>query len=430
MPHSSAQYSALHNALWDSVRTTLLIMGVGALMGLSFGHPAFGVTAALVLLSGWHLFQISRLSKWLLEADYRTPLIAYGLWGEIFFYISRYQGDLQQRLIYREQMLSHINDAVLLLGKGGRVIWYSPLASSWLQLEQLQPQSRLTGHLQYRELIRLIEYADPLDTIYIDVPSNPSTILEITARVLENGVTMLMAQDVTHRQRLERMRRDFVANVSHELRTPLTVIRGFIETMSDSDDVGLDEWRGPIDLMEQQSERMGRLIEDLLLLSRLQSGVQGHGMSEIDVGGLLHSIVAALKAEAETKQVTLSLKIESDVPLQGYEGELYSAFNNLVTNALRYTESGGDIDISWSKNVTGSLLTVKDNGIGIDAQHLPRLTERFYRVDVGRSRHSGGTGLGLAIVKHVLNHHRAKLHIDSEPGVGSTFTVHFPPPLR
>ena len=405
-------------------------MGVGVLVGLSFGHPAFGATAALVLLLGWHLFQISRLSKWLLKADYRTPLKAYGIWGEVFFFISRHQGDLQQRLIYRELMLSHINDAVLLLGKGGRVIWYSPLASSWLQLEQLQPQSRLTDHLQHRGLMRLIEYADPLDSVYIDAPSNPSTILEVTARALDNGVTMLMAQDVTHRQRLERMRRDFVANVSHELRTPLTVIRGFIETMSDSDDVGLDEWRGPIDLMEQQSERMGRLIEDLLLLSRLQSGVQGHGMSEIDVGGLLHSIVAALKAEAETKQVTLSLKIESDVPLQGYEGELYSAFNNLVTNALRYTESGGDIDISWSKNVTGSLLTVKDNGIGIDAQHLPRLTERFYRVDVGRSRHSGGTGLGLAIVKHVLNHHRAKLHIDSEPGVGSTFTVHFPPPLR
>jgi len=430
MPYRAAQYSALQNALWDALRTTLLVLGVGVLIGLSLNRPGLGGAAALFLLLGWNLFQVGRLSKWLLQGDYSTPLKAYGIWGEIFFYISRYQGDLQQRLHYREQMLSHINDAVQLLGKGGRVIWYSPLAASWLQLEQIPPRARLTDYLQHRDLVRLIEMADPHDAIYIDAPSDPSVILEITVRELEHGVSMLMANDVTQEQRLERMRRDFVANVSHELRTPLTVIRGFLETMGDSEDAGLAEWEGSIQLMDQQGERMGRLIEDLLLLSRLQAGGKGDAPTEVDIESLLQSIVAVLETEAQSKEVVLNLHLDSPLPLMGYEGELYSAFNNLITNAVRYTEAGGHVDIHWSCDVTGSILEVKDTGIGIETKHLPRLTERFYRVDVGRSRHSGGTGLGLAIVKHVLNHHHAQLNIDSQPGIGSTFSVRFPPSLR
>ena len=419
-----------HSVFYSTLRTTLLLLGASLLVGWGLNQPWPALAVALLLLLGWHLLQVGRLLVWLQRGAWGTPLLARGIWGEIFFYISRQQLDLNQRLSHQQEMLSHINDAVLLLGKGSRVMWCSPQACRWLGLQGMPPQARLSDHLPQSALRHLIEQADPREMVIMAAPAAADVTLQFGVRPLESGWIMLLAHDVTQEQRLERMRRDFVANVSHELRTPLTVIRGFVETMVDSGGDNLTEWKAPLQLMEQQCERMGRLIEDLLLLSRLESGVQRDMPQDVDVGRLLHNIVAAVGAEAHAKGVVLNLDIQSSLPLVGYETEIYSAINNLIANAVRYTEAGGRVDVAWWRDVSGATLEVRDSGIGIEAQHLPRLTERFYRVDVGRSRYSGGTGLGLAIVKHVLNHHRAQLQIESRLGQGSTFRVHFPPSRR
>jgi len=216
-----------------------------------------------------------------------------------------------------------------------------------------------------------------------------------------------------------------VANVSHEMRTPLTVIHGYLESMSESADDGLSSWRHIIEQMRQQTGRMRRIVEDLLLLSRLEGPGQLQGEEMVDVPVLLEVI----KGEAlslSKGQHRITANIDESLKLNGCASELESAFSNLVVNAVRYTPAGGSIHLRWWASKRGPCFLVRDTGIGIETEHIPRLAERFYRVDVGRSRQSGGTGLGLAIVKHVLTRHDAHLKIESEPGKGSTFKCCFP----
>ena len=237
---------------------------------------------------------------------------------------------------------------------------------------------------------------------------------------------LIISRDVTDRERVETMRRDFVANVSHELRTPLTVIGGFLETIADMETPNPELIRRSVPLMSDQAKRMQTLVEDLLTLSRLES--EGNPAREEPVNvpdiarGLYHD---ALALSAGRHKVTLLL--ESPAWINGAEDELRSAFGNLVSNAIRYTPAGGEVRLLWKAGADGeAVFSVRDTGIGIETQYLPRLTERFYRVDRGRSRETGGTGLGLAIVKHVVNRHAAKLEVTSEPGRGSCFSVIFP----
>jgi two-component system phosphate regulon sensor histidine kinase PhoR len=235
----------------------------------------------------------------------------------------------------------------------------------------------------------------------------------------------MIVSDISQQHLLEQMRKDFIANVSHELRTPLTVINGFVETMVDTDDKGLKPWRDSLRLVEQQAHRMQKIIEDLLLLSRLEKDYMEFNPEILDIPLLLQAIIDSAELLAREKNQKLTLDVK-DVGLLGVENEIYSAFNNLVTNALRYTPENGKITLSWYKDENGSHFCVTDSGIGIDENNIMRLTERFYRVDVGRSRDSGGTGLGLAIVKHVLSRHNATLTIESKLGKGSVFCCHFP----
>jgi two-component system phosphate regulon sensor histidine kinase PhoR len=259
----------------------------------------------------------------------------------------------------------------------------------------------------------------------VPVHANGDTMLALQIVPYGEGGQFLFARDVTRQSQVEAMRRDFVANASHELRTPLTVIMGYLDTLAD--EPGLEvAWQSPLAEMRRQADRMNSILKDLLELSRLEAAGSVAGNEPVDVGGLL----SLLRKEAITegpraREIILSLA--SDAQLSGTASELESAFANLIQNAVRYTPDGGRIEVRWWTDAAGGHVTVSDTGIGIAPEHLPRITERFYRVDPGRSRATGGSGLGLSIVKHALQRHGAELEVVSEEGKGSVFTCHFPP---
>jgi two-component system phosphate regulon sensor histidine kinase PhoR len=240
----------------------------------------------------------------------------------------------------------------------------------------------------------------------------------------------MLVEDITQARRLEQMRRDFVANVSHELRTPLTVINGYLETFIDSGDDCCLPWRQPMRRMHEQTERMLHLIEDLLILSRLETEGAQRPEHPVPVPELLHSVAEDALGLSGQRGHKIRVEADSELWLRGSEPELRSAFSNLIFNAVRHTPDRGEIVIRWYANEAGLHLEVEDDGEGIPATHIPRLTERFYRVDRGRARSHGGTGLGLAIVKHVLNRHEGRLRINSQVGVGSIFSCDFPAQRR
>ncbi|HOW63165.1 MAG TPA: phosphate regulon sensor histidine kinase PhoR, partial [Candidatus Contendobacter sp.] len=256
--------------------------------------------------------------------------------------------------------------------------------------------------------------------------------LLLGARIVPYGKKqrLLLATDISQLRRLEQMRRDFVANVSHELRTPLTVISGYLETLLDSENPALEAWRQPLHRMQEQSRRMLHIIEDLLLLARLEARKEPLPRKPVNVPALLADIADDALALSGDQNHQIEVSADPDLWILGCEKDLRSAFANLAFNAVRYTPAGGRIALRWFADASGAHLTVEDNGEGIAPQHIPRLTERFYRINRDRSRGSGGTGLGLSIVKHVLNHHGGQLRIASELGVGSVFTCDFPAEAR
>src|SRR5690606_6125495 len=303
-----------------------------------------------------------------------------------------------------------------------RVQWFNQAAGRLLGLSYPhdlgQPLGERLSALRIAHWLAAGRNAEPL----LDASSPASPDIRLTLHLIpySEDLWLVVARDVTRMMRLEQMRRDFVANVSHELRTPLTVVHGYLD-MLDPDEH--PDWAPMLGEMRRQSQRMTRLVEDLLTLSRLeaQEGVENEPVA-------MASMLATLRREAEALSQGRHLVTVEDtagVDLDGSTRELHSAFSNLVSNAVRYTPAGGSIAIRFERAGQGTVLSVSDSGYGIPASHLPRLTERFYRVSTSRSRESGGTGLGLAIVKHVLNLHHARLEIASEVGRGSTFSCHF-----
>ncbi len=241
-----------------------------------------------------------------------------------------------------------------------------------------------------------------------------------------NREHLLLVRDVTRLHQLEQMRKDFVANVSHELRTPLTVIAGYLETLLEHAEGVNPRWLRALQQMNQQAGRMQHLLNDLLLLARLETSSRPTDNQPVAVGLLLQSIISDARALSGARAHLISLDADPQLQLKGSETELRSAFSNLVFNAVKYTPDGGTIHVRWWGDEAGAHLSVEDSGIGIEQKHLPRLTERFYRVDSSRASSTGGTGLGLAIVKHVLLRHQGRLDITSAPGRGSCFSCHFP----
>ncbi|NYR10422.1 phosphate regulon sensor histidine kinase PhoR [Psychrobacter sp. BI730] len=320
--------------------------------------------------------------------------------------------------------LRALRDAVILLNNHDGLEWWNQAAQDLLLL---QPEDKGQNIFDFITIPEFRQYYEgttiPNDGVHIESWRDPSRYLKCELTPFGDE-KLLFVYDVTRLRHLEQMRQDFVANVSHELRTPLTVMMGYLENFSDQPDMP-PQWRRGFELMTQQTARMNRIVNDLLLLSKIEIE-ESHELHYIDMTKLLTNIYDDAQAYNQAYKHIIHLHIDTYDGLYGSEMYLNSALSNLVINAIKYTPKGGNITISWTRTSDGCRFAVEDDGIGIASEHIARLTERFYRIDKGRSRATGGTGLGLAIVKHVLHQHEAQLQIDSVEGEGSTFSVVFP----
>ncbi|RFA30375.1 PAS domain-containing sensor histidine kinase [Alkalilimnicola ehrlichii] len=422
---------------WPGVllRWGLLTAGLGVL-GYLVNQLFLVLFLGTLIYLGWHLSNVARLEFWLRTDRRFEPPHGRGLWEDIFNHIYRLQKHHRQRRRRLIEMLQAFResidampDAAVVLRDDGEMQWWNSAAEHLLGLKWPKDAGlRLENLFRNPEFSEFIQRTyDKPEPIRLPSPVNESIVLDIRLVPYGRNQRLLLGRDVTRLQRLESMRRDFVANVSHELRTPLTVIQGVSETLVEADLEAAD--RHGLELIQQQAQRMGRLVEDLLQLSRLETSSRPADVAPVDVPAMLHS----LRREAETlsgdREHFLQLDVRTQCQVLADEGELRSAFSNLVFNAVNYTPPGGAITLKWWCDKDGAHFSVTDTGIGIPAKHIPRLTERFYRVDRGRSTKTGGTGLGLAIVKHILQRYDARLAIESKPGVGSTFSCHFPIPM-
>ena len=404
----------------------LLWETVGALFASLF------LSALLLVYVALHLRQLAALDYWLDDLNERMAPDGAGLWGEIFArlnkMIRRHRKERAQRvaaLQHMEQAISALPEGVTILDEAYRIEWCNLLAEQHFGLDcsrdigqQITYLARQPELIQY---LALREFAEPL---ILRGASQAGLILSIKLIVYGGNKLLLISRDVTQLERIEVMRRDFVANVSHELRTPLTVVGGFIETLGDMPNLENDMARKAIQLMGEQTQRMGRLVADLLTLSKLEDTLNALQEDVVDVPALLRMLCEEGESLSAKRHV-LRLELMSEHALLGSAEELRSAFGNLISNAICYTPQGGTILVSWHEQGDQLVFSVQDSGIGIAPQHIPRLTERFYRVDHSRSRETGGTGLGLAIVKHIAGRHHARLEIISEEGAGSTFKIVF-----
>jgi two-component system phosphate regulon sensor histidine kinase PhoR len=409
----------------------LAVLALGAVLGWLAGSVWIGVSGALVLYLAWNLWQLRELHFWLQHRSVADPPDALGLWGDVVAQVVR----LHRRKRFHKERLTRLfrelrrstaamPDGVIMLDPQGEIIWFNRKAGEMLDLSRRADLGlrvdNLVRHPDFVRYLRGGEYSAPV-VVRPDVSSEKFIAFQLIS--YGEDQRLLMLRDVTREVRLEQMRKDFVANASHELRSPLTVVAGYLENFGA--DPGLSELSGPINEMRRQTDRMTRIIEDLLELSRFEANDAPIKGLPIDVAGmssLLRKDVLARPGHPKT----VELSIESGAQLIGEEAMVQSAFSNLVDNAAKYTPADGAMYIRWWVDDQGGHFSVRDTGPGISSEHLPRLTERFYRVDPGRSRETGGSGLGLAIVKHALHRHGARLEIDSSEGRGSTFTCHFP----
>ncbi len=415
--------------------TRLLLLLAGcAVIGLISGQFAATLALALAAYLFWTLRQVLRLHTWLREQNgEEEPPQSHGLWGEIFDSIYKLQRrnarrrDRLQAVIERMQCSTEaLNDAVIMLDSQGNLEWWNPAAETLLGLKSAQDTGQpITNLIRHPGFMSYFNREDYREVLELPSPVNERIRLQFQITLYGNREHLMSVRDVTRVHQLEQMRKDFVANVSHELRTPLTVIAGYLETLLDNSGELSPRWARALQQMQQQSVRMQNLLNDLLLLARLETTEQLADNQAVALEPMLHAIQRdALALSNQQHQITL--KIDTPSQIKGNATELHSAFSNLIFNAVRYTPAKSLIDIHWWVDDDGGHLAVHDNGPGIDSQHLPRLTERFYRADASRSSSTGGTGLGLAIVKHVLLRHHGKLSITSHPGEGSRFTCHFP----
>lgn len=423
----------MNSPVWQHLLGILGGLLLALAVGLFAGHPSWFVAGYLALVLALQTRNLIRFEYWLRMRSTARPPDLGGLWGECVATANR----LYQRKRFHKRrtltllrelrrMTSAMPDATILLGPAREILWFNPTASQWLGLRRkVDYGNRIDNLLRHPEFVEYVTGNQSGPGPRIHMPNLGDrwfafNLVTTSARDLQ----LLIVREVTAEARLENMRRDFVANASHELRSPLTVVRGYLDTLAD--DALLDEgWREPVREMQRQSERMLSIVQDLLELSRLEAGRGEAELEPVDVGGML-ALIRREVLGRPARPATFDLELQSDAFVLGSESELHSIFHNLITNAVKYTPPEGRITVRFWADALGAHVAVADTGIGIPAEHIPRLTERFYRVDAGRSRKLGGSGLGLAIVKHALQRHGATLEITSEEGKGSVFTCHFP----
>lgn len=409
----------------------VLVLGLG--IGLLLGHPWPALTIAALGVVAWHYWKLRNVLLRLTARQRLAPSSGVGVWNELDRLLSRSQHEMRARKRRLLAMLrayraaaAALPDAVVVVERNTqRVLWFNEAATPLLGLHHPHHQGTpIVAALQPLPMAQWLasgRNAEPM--IDVASPANPDLRLHLRLIPYSDELWLLVARDVTKMMRLEHMRRDFVANVSHELRTPLTVIHGYLDMLDPEDN---PDWAPMLAEMQRQSQRMTQLVEDLLTLSRLEAR---DTLPEEHVA--MAPMLATLRREAEALSQgrhRIAVVDEAQSDLWGSTKELHSAFSNLVANAVRYTPADGEINVRFSRDADGgATLAVRDTGYGIPSAHLPRITERFYRVSTSRSRESGGTGLGLAIAKHVLGLHDARLDIASDVGKGSTFACRFGP---
>jgi two-component system, OmpR family, phosphate regulon sensor histidine kinase PhoR len=415
-----------------------LSIGAGALLHLLGAAPLWVWPLALLPYVLRHVYLLTYLAILIRRHHRLTPPFPSGLWGEIYRAIAQYQQrgrkgrERQIRFTRRfREAANAVPDALVILDKQHRIDWANPAAASLMNVHWPEDNGRpFLEILTQPELRGFVEAGEYMRPVEIAPDHNRAVMLSL--RIAPFGERkkqrLVVGRDITKVYHLNMIRRDFVANASHELRTPLTVIAGFLENLMDSDATPVNH-RRPMALMHNQAQRMQSIIEDLLTLSRLEMHERLEEQHAVDVPDELHLILQEAQALSDGRHRFIT-DVDEDLLLVGHELELRSAFSNLIFNAVKHTPEGSEIRIRWASRSDGPEFAVQDNGPGIPAEHLPRLTERFYRIDKARSRESGGTGLGLAIVKHILNRHDARLQIASEVGRGATFTCIFPEDRR
>ncbi|MHB1677233.1 MAG: phosphate regulon sensor histidine kinase PhoR [Sulfuriferula sp.] len=421
---------------WWRPLMILLALSAGALgAGMSWGVTAGLLVAitGLIAYLGYHTYYLALLSNWLLKGETARIPVAIGAWDEIFYALDRLvrlhkrsNSKLFAVLDRFEHAAQAIPDGIVMLNDADQIDWFNPAACRHFGLDDKSDRGQFIGYLirqsSFHDYLSGDDYRWPF---VMKSPCSRDVTLSVQMVPFGDKQKMLISRDVTQFEMVEAMRRDFVANVSHELRTPLTVVGGFLETFLDMRNIPPEDFYKYCDLMQQQTERMRRLVEDLLALSRLESPQNRLVETRVDMAHLIESLHQdALSLSAGRHPITLIN--DSDDDLLGNADELISGLGNLVSNAVRYTPAGKEITLRWGWRDQELCFSVQDRGEGIDAQHISRLTERFYRVDRGRSRETGGTGLGLAIAKHVLTRHHGRLVIESKVGQGSCFSACFP----
>ena len=412
-----------------------LVVALAVGLGWTIGHPWFSVGLFLLAWTLRHQIHLYRIQRWVGSRRHSAPPRTAGVCGGVIDFVlevertnRKHKRKLDRLLKGFQEAMAALPDAAVVLDKQGRAEWWNSEAVRLLGLPlapggasppivEILPVQEFAGYLEARDFGADLDLLSPVD---------PQVRLSVRVVPFGRGKRMLMqVRDITRISQLEEIRRDFVANTSHELRNPLTVILGYLEAMHEAED--LRAWARPIGQMHQQATRIRGIVEDMLTLSTLESTEHPDGeCQDIDVAALLRTLKDEAEIFGAEKLHQISLEVAPGSTLQANCDEIRSAFSNLLSNAVRYTPANGSIRLRWWTDRAGGHFSVSDNGIGIDSTHIPRLTERFYRVDTARSRETGGTGLGLAIVKHALSRAGGHLSIESEPGVGSTFTCHFP----
>ncbi|MDO6748015.1 phosphate regulon sensor histidine kinase PhoR [Gilvimarinus sp. 1_MG-2023] len=413
------------------VKRLLLLIAMASIIGLLVDQLAITLLLATAWYTGWNLWQMLRLSIWLQGKRKSQPPESTGLWGEVFdaiYHLQRRQkrekNNLQAVINRVQETTSALKDGVILLDWRGQLDWWNPAAQRLLGFYNSDQGQSVVNFIRDPRFVDHFEQGDYSEPLDIPSPRFPDKRLQFQITRFGKNERLIVVRDITQIFHLEQMRKDFVANVSHELRTPLTVISGYLETMADNNTT--PAWSRPFEQMQQQSKRMSLLINDLIMLSKLETTDTGFNQKRLELGPLLQTIKAEAMVLASDKQQTITLDMTPELSVVGTEKELHSAFSNLVINAVKYTPEQGAIAMRLWRSGPHIYFSVTDNGAGFESKHIPHLTERFYRVDASRNSKTGGTGLGLAIVKHVLLRHDAELQIHSEVGKGSVFTCILP----
>ena len=413
------------------------VVTLSGVAGLVVGNFLAGLSLGLLVFLSWQYRILENIGRFLRNGGAQDPPDIPGIVNELVREIELLRerhktraDELAGRLSRFEEAIVALPDAVVVMDADGRIEWANDRASEYLGIQVAGDRGQRLSHIfRQPELLEFLAHADqanPQKNLVIASPVNTDISLEIRLTRYAGSSLLLVAGNVTDIQRTNRMRKDFIANASHELRSPLTVISGYLEAIDNEADMLSTGWQARIKQMRNQAGRMQNLIEDLLKLSTLESKPSADLDNEVDIAELVSVIHDEARTLSGNRDHNFTLEIQAGLVLKADRDSLYSAFSNIVFNAVQYTPAGGLIGIKWYRAGTSACLEVTDSGEGIPAEHIQRVTERFYRVDKARSREKGGTGLGLAIVKHVMVQHEAELKISSEPGGGTTVECHFP----